>query len=206
MIDNKCLDDKFRYLREGKKVCLDGKCYSDCWKLEDGKIVPNYDTNKICCDYSGKDNVKPKPGTEKDSCYDCGDIETKNITVPHNQDSNYTSEKIQDYCVKRTDGKTSCCWGECYNPNDKCFICDETDHKVKPKCPNDPDKKNKDCCDGTCFNPDKDCKICLDKNIQTDPKCKCCKIDDTKDICCESDKPDCCVGVGCFKSVCQKCE
>jgi hypothetical protein len=210
VVENICLDNRFKYInsRECKEQCIYGNCYSGCWEknVAAGTAIPRYDlTKEICCDCN-PDIIKPAPGQAKDSCYRCKNT-SGTISVPDAQHLTYSRSEFEAYCPDDTDKKnTSCCWGTCFDENNKCKKCDDTVKKLIDTCPDPRDPKKSACCGGVCYDSDKTCDVCISGVLTPPLNCLCCEDLNGKKRCCNNDTPECCEGYGCFNSRCQECK
>lgn len=85
--------------------CCGGICMTDCQKCVNGNVEDDCPTDSLCCD----NECIPKDPSSSTTCKACVKDNNNNLTV------------IENKCSSRTDGKTSCCGGVCFD--NTCHKC-----------------------------------------------------------------------------------
>lgn len=204
------------YMYQQQTSCCLGTCYDNrCYKcnLLDG-VLPDYDPKTtICCGGSRRD-IRPEV---RDSCKRCKS-ESKTTINSNGNTINYTEETvIENFCEIDNPSKPACCYGQCYDPNDGCSTCDDTQKKLIKKCTGIIAGIADDCCGNECINQLNECKTCqtttdpntgqqTQKVIDT-PDCgECCQHDDGSSECCRPPLKCCPITKTCYDPKCEECK
>lgn len=170
------------------------KCCQDC-------ILQVGDPDAQCCDsLSGGTKQCYNPN----DCFECKEIDANTRKVV-----NKCTDPEQSFYHS---GKTSCCFGECYD--NRCFRCEGTSKTTKQIVPNY-DTSNEICCGGVKRSIDRNlrdsCKRCKDISLSVIVNNKTInyiKQEIIENTCEGTANPDCCYGT-CWNSmdnICNECD